>query len=58
MNDPIPWVHTGGTRVADPHASDSPQGGYTYLPREGYDDYPGRYVSTRFRGHSSDQSTT
>lgn len=46
--DPKPWVHTSGVRVADPRAEDSPIGGYTYRPRKGYDDYPDRYVSTRY----------
>ncbi len=53
MNDPAPWVHVDGTRVSDPRGEGSPMGGYTYLPREGYDDYPDRYVSTRFGEHSS-----
>lgn len=48
MNDPAPWVHVDGARVSDLYATDSPQGGYTYRPRIGYDDYPDRYVSTRW----------
>lgn len=47
--DPLPWVHTSGERAADPHAPGAPQGGYTYSPREGFSDYPDRYISTRHR---------
>ncbi len=46
-SDPAPWMHISGVRVADPRAEDSPMGGYTYRPREGYDDYADRYISTR-----------
>ena len=45
--DPTPWRHIDGERVADPFAPDSPRGGYTFDPREGYSDYPDRYISTR-----------
>lgn len=47
QNDPTPWRHVGGERVADPYATGSPQGGYTYDPRPGYSDYPDRFISTR-----------
>lgn len=47
QNDPAPWVHASGVRVAHPFGPDSPVGGFTYLPREGYADHPDRYVSTR-----------
>ncbi|WP_404851101.1 hypothetical protein [Dietzia kunjamensis] len=53
--DPAPWVHTSGQRVADPTGRAAPQGGYTYLPREGYADHPDRYVSTRWPGIGSDR---
>lgn len=46
-NDPTPWRHIDGERVADPWAHDSPEGGYTFAPRPGYADYPERYISTR-----------
>lgn len=47
--DPAPWVHgRTGARVTDPQAQGTPTGGYTYLPRSGYSDYPDRYVSTRW----------
>lgn len=46
MKDPTPWRHISGARVTDPSAADSPQGGYTFDPREGYDDYAERYIST------------
>lgn len=45
--DPVPWQHVNGDRVADPGGPGTPQGGYTYLPREGYADFADRYVSTR-----------
>lgn len=47
-NDPAPWRHVDGTRVGDGGQDGAPQGGYTYSPRMGYDDYPDRYVSTRW----------
>jgi hypothetical protein len=47
MNDPTPWQHVVGDRVANPHAADAPDGGYTYLPRLGYADHQNRYISTR-----------
>lgn len=46
--DPMPWVHVNGARVANPAASTSPQGGYTFCPRREFGDYPDRYISTRF----------
>lgn len=46
--DPTPWVHVDGARVADPHAPEAPEGGYTYSPREGYAGHPDRYVSKRW----------
>lgn len=49
MNDPQPWRHISGARVADPYEVGAPEGGYTFDPREGYDDYPERYVSTDVR---------
>lgn len=45
--DPAPWVHVSGERAAHPHAPGAPMGGYKYSPREGYSDYPDRYISTR-----------
>ena len=45
--DPLPWVHVSGVRTSDPHALDAPIGGYTFSPREGYSDYPDRFISTR-----------
>ena len=47
QNDPLAWVHTSGVRVAVPWTADGPAGGYTYLPRQGYADYPDRYISPR-----------
>lgn len=46
MNDPMPWRHVDGERVADIYASASPEGGYTFDPRPGFEDYPDRYIST------------
>jgi hypothetical protein len=46
MNDPLPWRHTSGVRAEGPGAPGAPQGGYTFDPREGYDDFPERYIST------------
>lgn len=55
-NDPAPWVHVGGTRVSDPRAPESPQGGYTYRPRHGYADHAERFQSRRwpFDGYCAD----
>ena len=50
--DPTPWKHTNGERVTDPGASNALIGGYTYLPRPGYSDYPDRYISTRSPEHA------
>lgn len=50
MNDPLPWRHASGARVEDPGAPGAPQGGYTFDPREGYDDHPERFISTRSPG--------
>lgn len=44
--DPTPWRHVSGERATDPHALGAPTGGYTYDPREGFSDYPDRYLST------------
>jgi hypothetical protein len=49
QKDPAAWVNVSGARVADPYDPNGPGGGFTYLPREGYADYPDRYVSTRHR---------
>jgi hypothetical protein len=56
--DPAPWVHVSGQRVTSPGAKGVPQGGYTFLPRPGYSDYEGRFISTRFGEHSSYASDT
>jgi hypothetical protein len=45
--DPVPWRHVDGDRVADPRASTSPMGGYTFDPRPEYADHANRYISTR-----------
>lgn len=50
--DPAPWRHVSGVRVADIGAKDAPQGGYTFMPRSGYSDYPNRYISTRSAEHA------
>jgi hypothetical protein len=51
-NDPTPWRHVDGARVADIYAPESPVGGYTFDPRPDYADHANRYISTSNGGRS------